>query len=175
MPDANLTPMLRSALTAIRGAVVGMTEEQMTWHPEGKWSAAEILEHLALAYSRTTDRIKLLGQQELPEMPRRALKEWIGGIIVLKFGYIPSGRKAPELLMPNGMSPTEAKRCIEEKLSRLDSAMEDCEKRFGDKTSVLVHSLLGPLTPAQWRRFHCVHTRHHVKQIRALRAALAIR
>lgn len=175
MPDANLSPILQSALTAVRGAVAGMTEEQMAWHPEGKWSAAEILEHLALAYSRTTDRINLLLQQELAEMPRRTVKEWIGGIVVLKVGYIPPGRKAPEVLVPNGMSPAEARSCIEEKLSYLDAAMKDCEKRLGDKTNVFVHSLLGPLSLAQWRRFHYVHTQHHVKQIRALRAALATR
>jgi hypothetical protein len=31
---------------------------------------------------------------------------------------------------------------------------------------------LGPLTGAQWRKFHLVHGRHHARQIRQLRAGL---
>jgi hypothetical protein len=30
--------------------------------------------------------------------------------------------------------------------------------------------ILGPLTGAQWRKFHLVHGRHHVKQVLHLRA-----
>jgi hypothetical protein len=31
--------------------------------------------------------------------------------------------------------------------------------------------ILGPLTIRQWRKFHLIHGRHHIKQIRAIRAA----
>ncbi|MGZ7099671.1 MAG: DUF1569 domain-containing protein [Candidatus Angelobacter sp.] len=31
------------------------------------------------------------------------------------------------------------------------------------------HPVLGPLTAAEWRKFHLVHGLHHVKQIRSLR------
>jgi hypothetical protein len=34
---------------------------------------------------------------------------------------------------------------------------------------VLDHLILGPLTAAQWRKFHWIHGRHHVKQILRLR------
>jgi hypothetical protein len=30
--------------------------------------------------------------------------------------------------------------------------------------------VLGPLTIPQWRRFHLVHTQHHMKQVARLRA-----
>ncbi|MEK6630912.1 MAG: hypothetical protein AABY89_09285 [Acidobacteriota bacterium] len=30
-----------------------MTETELYWHPAGKWSRAQILEHLALAHSGT--------------------------------------------------------------------------------------------------------------------------
>ena len=38
---------------AIESATRGMTIEDLTRHPEGKWSAAEILEHLFLTYTGT--------------------------------------------------------------------------------------------------------------------------
>lgn len=169
MPHAELSPPLNSALAAIRDSTAGMSEGQLAWHPEGKWSSADILEHLSLAYLRTADRMTTLLQGELPDVRRRIFKEWVGGMIVLKLGRIPTGRKAPEGLVPRGMSPAEAKTTIAEKLCRMDQVIDQCEQRFGRKRSVLVHPILGPLSAPEWRRFHCVHTLHHVKQIQALR------
>lgn len=170
-----LSPQLESALLAIGSATAGMTDEQMTWHPEGKWSSAEILEHLALAYARTADRMQPLLHQDLPEVRRRTFKEWVGGMIVLRLGHIPPGRKAPEAVSPKGISSPQARSSIEENLVRVDAMLEQCEKRFGSKQSVLVHTVLGPLSAAEWRRFHCVHTLHHMKQIHALREKMRSR
>ena len=44
---------------AIDHATNGLTLDQFTWHPDGKWCTAEILEHLALAYGGTA---KALGR-----------------------------------------------------------------------------------------------------------------
>jgi hypothetical protein len=169
MPDAKLSPQLETALVAIRAATAGMTDEQMVWHPDGKWSSSEILEHLALAYARTADRMQALLHQDLPEVRGRTFKEWIGGMIVLRLGRIPPGRKSPEAICPKGISSVQAKSAIEEKLAQVDAMIEECEKRFGSKENILVHTVLGPLSASEWRRFHCVHTLHHMKQIHALR------
>lgn len=168
-PTAKLSPPLASALLAIRASTEGMSDGQLVWHPEGKWSSAEILEHLSLAYLRTTDRMETLLQGELPEVRRRTFKEWLGGMIVLKLGRIPAGRKAPEGIVPRGMGPDAVKSAVAEKLCQMDQVIDRCEERFGGKNNVLVHPILGPLSAPQWRRFHCVHTLHHMKQIQALR------
>jgi hypothetical protein len=34
-------------------AVEGMSSEQLSWHPPGKWCAGELLEHLYLTYTGT--------------------------------------------------------------------------------------------------------------------------
>ena len=39
---------------AIASATHGMTAEDLRRHPEGKWSTAEVLEHLYLTYTGTT-------------------------------------------------------------------------------------------------------------------------
>ena len=38
---------------AIASATHGMSDEELTRQPEGKWSAAEVLEHLYLTYTGT--------------------------------------------------------------------------------------------------------------------------
>jgi hypothetical protein len=38
---------------ALESAVEGMSSERLTWHPAGKWCAAEVLEHLYLTYTGT--------------------------------------------------------------------------------------------------------------------------
>lgn len=172
MAEAKLSPALQTALDAIDHATNGMTSEQMAWHPAEKWSAAEILEHLSLAYGRTVDRMKSALQEGAPEVRRRTFREWAGGVIVLKLGLIPPGRKAPEALAPRGVSPEQALDSARKKLAELDRAIDQCQERFGSSRNVLVHAILGPLSSSEWRRFHCVHTLHHMRQISRLREGM---
>ncbi len=44
------------------------------------------------------------------------------------------------------------------------------EQLFGSRRRSVRHMILGPLSLAQWRRFHLVHGRHHIRQIAAIRA-----
>lgn len=169
MAEIRLSPALQQARDAIDRAIEGMTEEQLSWHSEGKWSSAGILEHLSLAYGRTTERMKPVAQQGTIEVRRATFKERVGGLIVLKLGRIPAGRKAPEGLSPKGASPGQAITSIRQNLSAMDEVFKQCEARFGDRKIVLVHAILGPLSVRDWRRFHCVHTLHHMRQIHGLR------
>jgi len=164
-----LSPPFDSALAAVHASIEGMSDRQMAWHPEGKWSVAEILEHLSLTYSRTAERIQPLLGQDSPDVRRRNFREWLGGIWVLKLGNLPAGRKSPEAQVPKGMSPAHARAYLEEKLFLLDQAIDQCEERFGSKRRILAHHVLGPLSTAGYRKFHWVHTIHHMKQVRALR------
>lgn len=172
MTEGKLSPSLQTALEAIDHATQGMTSEQMTWHPAEKWSAAEILEHLSLAYARTVDRMKSALQEGTPEVRRRTFREWVGGLIVLKLGRIPPGRKAPEGLLPRSVPPDQALDSARSKLAELDHVIDQCQERFGGGRNVLVHAILGPLSTSEWRRFHCVHTLHHMHQIDALRESM---
>ena len=168
--ETRLSPLLQSALDSIDRAIAGMSDEQLTWHPEGKWSGAEILEHLSLTYSRTANRMRpLLEQTQLPEGRSRTMKERLGGLIVLKLGRVPPGRKAPEAVSPKGMRPQDVRSSIRENLRQMDQTINQCEERFGGRKNVLVHAVLGPLSTAEWRKFHCVHTLHHMRQIAVLR------
>jgi hypothetical protein len=59
----------------------------------------------------------------------------------------------------------EPLRQFNDALVAMDATLADAEKRFGAKARLLRHPVLGPLTAQQWRRFHEVHGRHHLKQI----------
>ena len=173
MAEASLSPLLQTALNAIRSATDGMTAEQLAWHPEEKWSSAEILEHLSLAYSRTVDRMKALLEQGTPEVRKRTFREWAGGLIVLKLERIPPGRKAPEAVSPRGIAADHALASAQSNLAELDRTIDQCQQRFGMQQNVLVHAVLGPLTTSEWRKFHYVHTVHHMRQVKALRQRMA--
>ena len=56
---------------------------------------------------------------------------------------------------------------LHDALVAMDSVLVDAEKRFGRTARILNHPVLGPLTAQQWRRFHQVHGRHHLKQVAA--------
>ena len=58
---------------------------------------------------------------------------------------------------------------ISESLALVDQVINECEQRFGNQADILVHPALGPLTAREWRKFHCVHTLHHMRQIKRLR------
>ena len=167
--NSSLSATLQRALRAIELATEGMTEEQMNWHPPEKWSSTLILEHLHLAYSTTAQRIGKLLESGRPEVRKRTFRDRAGGFLVLKMGWIPGGRKAPERIVPRGMSSAEAASAIRGSLAEIDRAISECEQRFGSSRRVLDHAILGPLSAADWRTFHCVHTLHHMKQIRRLR------
>lgn len=169
MAETKFSPVAQQTIDAIDNAIQGMTDEQLGWHPEGKWSSAGILEHLSLAYARTAERMKPVVQLDKVDLRKGTIKELTGVFIVLKLGRIPSGRKAPEALLPKGESPRQVVASIRQSLSELDEVCKKCEARFGDKKKVLLHTILGPLSVHGWRRFHCVHTLHHMKQIQGLR------
>jgi hypothetical protein len=54
-------------------------------------------------------------------------------------------------------------------ISQLTEVIGDAEARFGIGVDLLDHPILGPLTAAQWRKFHLVHGLHHTKQVLRLR------
>jgi hypothetical protein len=57
---------------------------------------------------------------------------------------------------------------IHEALSCLDDRIKRARALFGGRPFAS-HIILGPLSASQWTRFHLVHGRHHIKQIRLIR------
>ena len=155
---------------AIADTTRGMDPAQMTRHPEGKWSAAEILEHLDRTYKSTVPHLqKCLDAGQPTAVPATVAQRLAAGVVV-GLGYMPGGRKAPEHVVPKGLPPDEVLRDLPTHIAEMDRVLAECERRFGADCKLANHFVLGPLTAQQWRKFHWVHARHHLKQIERLKA-----
>ncbi|MCU1284566.1 MAG: DinB superfamily protein [Acidobacteriales bacterium] len=167
-----MNPIFAETLAAIDGATNCMTEEQLTFHPEGKWSTAEILEHLSLAFGGTAKGFERALSEGKPLGDLPTLRQRLQCFVVLNVGYFPHGRKSPPMVAPKGqLGGMEAMAQIRENLRRLDEMHGACEKKISRERCIANHPVLGPLTFNQWPKFHRIHTLHHMKQVAALRAA----
>jgi hypothetical protein len=153
----------------IAAAIRDMTDEEFARHSAGKWSAAEILEHLNLTYVGTIknfDRCLALGKPRASLDRSRA--RW-RRLVITRLGYFPPGRKSPERAQPRGTPVLQIKSEVLENIVRMEHLIAECEACFGSRKPVADHPILGPLTATEWRKFHLVHGKHHVKQILRLR------
>jgi hypothetical protein len=158
---------------ALQTAVNGMTPEQLLWHPGEKWCAAEILEHLYLSYTGTIkgfEKVILAGRSLATTA---SIKQRYQTLFVLTFNYLPTGRTAPTNTRPKGLPLEEVRSMVASKIEEMDAVIEQCAERFGRSKKLLDHPILGPLTAAQWRKFHLIHGLHHQKQIFRLRESSA--
>ncbi|HUQ49259.1 MAG TPA: DUF1569 domain-containing protein [Terriglobales bacterium] len=161
---------LEGALKEIESATAGMTEEQLQFHPAGKWSSAQVLEHLAITFELTAKGGArcLAAGKNLGTNP--SLKQNLFQFIVTTLKHFPEGRKSPELVVPkddvNGLATLSR---IKANLMEMDKKLGECRDKLGASGKLVDHPVLGPLSNSQWCRFHYVHTRHHMKQIKALR------
>lgn len=160
---------LESLQQAIASATRGITAGELRRHPEGKWCAAEVLEHLFLTYTGTVKGCEKCLHAGKPLGSRPTLRQKISTLAVAEFGYFPKGRQSPERACPKGMEPEKVLAEIGPEIVRMDELIAQCERQYGSRIKMMNHPVLGPLTARQWRKFHWVHGRHHVKQILRLR------
>lgn len=160
---------LESIQREVDQAVAGLDPQQLAWHPEGKWSAAAILEHLSLTYSGTAKNLQRSLQAGGPRAARPTFRQRVITFVLTGLRYMPHGRQAPAGVVPQGASPQTVLPELRRALAAADDAISRCEAQFGSPSRIATHPILGPLTARQWRLFHLVHARHHLKQIARLR------
>src|SRR5271154_2655698 len=88
---------------SLESAVEGMSREQLNWHPPGKWCVAEVLEHLYLTYTGTTKGFEKVITSGKPLTTPASMKHRLRSLVVLGFGHLPEGRKAPSNTQPRGL------------------------------------------------------------------------
>jgi len=162
-------PRLQRLQTEIASAVAGLTPEQLSRHPPGKWCAVEILEHLYLSYTGTTKGFSRVLEAAKPLATSPTLRQCGRRVVVLGFRHLPSGREAPQVTRPRGTPAETVLAEIGMKIAEMDDMIRTCEEKLGKRNRLLDHPILGPLTGGQWRKFHLVHGLHHAKQIRRRR------
>jgi len=148
-----------------------LTAEELSWHPPGKWSAREILEHLYLTYTGTTrgfSRVLASGGSR----KRQSWKQRAATFLVLEFGYFPNGIQAPAFSRPGRMPLEKIVSEIGMKLAEMDAVLAECASKVGLNAKAMDHPLMGPFSIVQWRKFHLRHGLHHLKQIERLKRSM---
>jgi hypothetical protein len=166
-----MDPYLTAARKEIDLAVGALPLETIARRPSdpGRWSIAQILEHLTLAFGASATAFeKALASGEL-RARRGVLKQRVGRVMVVDLGYFPRAR-APEMTTPSGSIPVEnSVAAIREALETLDATLSQMAARFGDDVLAANHPYFAGMTVAQWRKFHWRHTLHHMRQVRRRR------
>lgn len=142
-----------------------MSPDDWRCAPPGKWSCAQILEHLLLSYTATTQGTQIALQTGKPLGGQPSLKDKLATFYVARTGFLPAGRKAPKSTRPANGSGVQSLRQFNDALVAMDATLANAEKRFGRVAKILDHPVLGPMNTKDWRRFHSAHARHHLKQI----------
>lgn len=132
---------------------------------DGKWSPAEISQHLVLAFEKLTR--ELHGGPSVtfmvPAWKRAVFRRLFLGRM-LRGHWWPSGVKAPPEARPEPPIPSrsEARTRLGESADGFERAIRDAHAK---RHPGITHPYLGRLAPAVALRFFALHTRHHRLQL----------
>ena len=157
----------------------GLDAAQTQLHPIAnpqKWSIQQIADHLLLTYASTANLFEKRIAKGIPTQSQPTPPQRIQSFVVLRLGHMPTGRISPEAVRPGPATPLSGEELAQratEHLLRLDAILDEAESLFGS-TRAITHAILGPMCTRDWRRFHCVHGDHHIRQIISIRRDLRI-
>ena len=135
-------------------SLAGLPDAQLTAHPlEGKWSACEIVQHLADSEMTGAIRLRKLLTQDSPTIEGYDEEEFARR---LRYNERPI---APAL---------EALRAARATSAQILAALTD-----DDWTREGTHTQSGRYTVEDWLRIYAAHAHNHAAQIRHLREAMA--
>jgi hypothetical protein len=136
------------------------------WRTEpapGKWSAGQVVEHIALSYEVISSELE--GGEPL----RLRVPWWLRACLrvfvlprVLSTGRIPAGGRAARQIRP-GVSPAPCSECV--------TRVSEGARRFHEKILAMrdrarvKHPYFGAIAGRDLLRFMAIHTRHHAAQL----------
>jgi hypothetical protein len=130
----------------------------------GKWSPAQIVEHVAISTEVALKAIK--GDKTVGSFPRlfRAVPRAMVFNPTLKKGAFPKGMKGPAIFAPSKehVSLDASAARIERAVANLEAHVRDLAKAGKDAFD---HGFFGRLKVADYVRFNGLHTNHHEKQL----------
>jgi hypothetical protein len=135
--------------------------------PAGKWTPAQIVEHLALGLTMTAETFEARRNHAPMSRRPRTPAEQIASLLILGFRWFPPGRKAPSRTTPDERT---TRRGAEARFLAGLAGWERVERELlptRGQDLFVKHPRLGDLNIGEWIRFHLIHGRHHARQIRA--------
>lgn len=136
----------------------------------GKWTPAQITEHLTLAYEALLAELVEGRAMQLRMTPwRRRLGRWIILPHILFHRSFPLRVPAPREIRPGPprAAQKEALRALERLADRFEERLEEAYRAGG---GWLTHPYFGPVDPVRALRFVAVHLEHHRRQVAKMAA-----
>jgi len=158
-------PILGEVLTALLEPLEGRPAAAWKEAPDGKWTPAQIVEHIVLSLEASAERFEK--RRDRPAMGRRSsLRQTVARNLVLRTEWFPSGGKSPAVALPSAApDPPILERRLRAAVARFDRLAGELLPVRATNLFV-AHHIFGDLTLPEWLRFHVIHTRHHAKQLR---------
>jgi|HubBroStandDraft_5_1064220.scaffolds.fasta_scaffold619270_1 hypothetical protein len=164
-------PVLKSSLEPLAKQITVLSLEEAQIPPlpgQGRWCAQQVLEHLILTYKFTSDSISRQLKTGRVPRNRRNILEFMLRMQTIGLGYMPDGVPAirafrPEVFTPED-GPSIAARYLEA-AEEMDLLLVAGRKKFGIEACG-EHPLFGVMRIDEWRRYHAMHAKHHVPQLR---------
>jgi hypothetical protein len=175
MPDApNDLTLLQAELEC---SLAGLSDQQTQLPPRldsRRWNIQQIVGHLLLTYALTITAMDTQIDKARRTQASLSFAQRLWQFFVLRLGWLPRRRRAPAQTTPDPhaapVDGDQLRAALARSLAALDARITAAEQLFGRRRRSVRHMLLGPLSLNQWRRFHLVHGRHHIRQIAAIRA-----
>lgn len=150
----------------VLGPLRGRPDSAWEHGAPGKWTPAQIVEHLALGLTMSAETLLKRRNHAPMTRRRRTPAEHVATFFIFGLRWFPPGRKAPERTTPAPVvSRTQAEGhflAALELWDQIDRALLP-ERR---NNLFAKHPRMGDLTVEEWMRFHRIHARHHARQIR---------
>ncbi len=157
-------------------SVENLSEAERTFRPApGKWSIAEVLEHVSLVESNVLRLLQIaLRKADAAGGGDRPEGEPFAAVSIKEFVEQAATRKyqSPEAAIPTGSATVADSRArLEETRAALDS-LRPLVERLDCTRMLYPHPAFGPLNIYQWLAFIGVHQSRHRQQIEALKETL---
>lgn len=163
-------PVLASAADAFTEelAAVDLAEAQISPDPNlNRWCGQQVAEHLILCMRRSREDLQSCLRSKSSRSKRSTLLQHVL-TLQLFFGRMSRGMQALPSLTPVKFTPqdgmTLSARLLAE-AEELSKVLADCRLAFGLRPCG-EHPIYGPLRVEEWRHYHAVHLRHHLKQLK---------
>ena len=164
-------PVLKVELHRLADTVRGLSLEEAQVHPLpgiGRWSAQEIVEHLILSYKFTSEEVKKRLDKGQSPRRRRGILEIFLRLQTLGLGNMTTGVPSMLRLKPKAYTPCAGPELAERFLAageEMDAVLAEARRKFGIQACG-EHPMYGVLRVDEWRRYHAVHARHHMGQLK---------
>jgi hypothetical protein len=168
---ANMHPVLKTEIETLANEISALSKEDAQVHPlpgNGRWSAQEIIEHLILSQNLTSETITAQLTKGTSPKNRRNLLKFFLRLQTIGAGYMPYGVPSMLAVRPRKYTaesgPAIAARFLES-AETMDRLLVAARNKFGIQTCG-EHPFYGVMRVDEWRRYHAIHARHHLAQLR---------